>query len=102
MEKVYCGLCRYCDDDYSNTSYYRCYHPKHLKDSFYGKAWDNPYCDRKNRSNDCSDFEAHPRVIRKQKRREWFNSLKIKIKGFILKSLNKVISRFGVTMRNSH
>ena len=51
MEKVYCGLCRHCDDDYSSIDYYRCYHPKHLTDTFYGKAWDAPYCDRKNKNN---------------------------------------------------
>ena len=76
MEKVYCSLCRYCDDDHTSISYYKCYHPKHLTDTFYGKAWDTPYCDRKNRNNDCSDFEAHPKVIRKQKRKMWFNNLK--------------------------
>ena len=102
MKKVYCSLCRYCDDDHTSISYYKCYHPKHLTDTFYGKAWDTPYCDKKNRDNNCPDFEAHPRIIRKQKRREWFNSLINKIKDFNLKSLSKVISRFGVTMRNSH
>ena len=76
MEKVYCSLCRYCDDDYSSIDYCRCYHPKYLTDTFYGKAWDTPYCDRKNKNNNCSDFEAHPKVIRKQKRRAWFNNLK--------------------------
>ena len=76
MEKVYCSLCRYCDDDHNHIDYYKCYHPKYLRDTFYGKAWDTPYCDRKNRNNDCSDFEAYPRVIRKQKRKMWFNNLK--------------------------
>lgn len=76
MEKVYCSLCRYCDDDHNSKYSYKCYHPKYLTDTFYGKAWDTPYCDRKNKNNNCSDFEAHPRVIRKQKRKEWFNNLK--------------------------
>lgn len=50
MEKVYCSLCRYCDDDHNSIDYYRCYHPKYLTDTFYGKAWNTPYCDRKIRT----------------------------------------------------
>ena len=96
MEKVYCGLCRYCDDSTNSTSYYRCYHPTSLKDTFYGKAWDAPYCDRKNRYNDCSDFEAHPKVIRKQKRKEWFKSVRTKLynKGSeFIKNVIKLITK---------
>ena len=76
MEKVYCSLCRYCDDDHCDIDYYRCHHPKHLTDTFYGKTWDAPYCDKKNKYNNCSDFEAHPKIVRKQKRKIWFNNLK--------------------------
>lgn len=98
MEKIYCSLCRYCDDHYTSISYYKCYHPKYFTDNFYGKEWNTPYCDRKNKNNDCSDFEARPKILRKAKRKEWFNSLKNKVHSTINKSLQKVISRFGVTM----
>ena len=91
-------MCRYCDDSSSLSSLYRCRHPKNKKDTFYGRSYEEVYCHNKNYDNRCSDFLLPEKLIRKQKRRKWFNSLGNKIKDFILKSLSKVISRFGVTM----
>jgi len=98
MEKVYCKMCRYCDDSSSLSSFYMCRHPKNKKDTFYRRSYEEVSCRNKNYDNHCSDFLLPERLIRKQKRKEWFNSLGNKIKDFILKSLSKVISRFGVTM----
>lgn len=102
MEKVYCSLCKHCDENHYSVTSYTCKHPRHLTDTFYGRSWDSPYCDRKNRDNDCTDFEIRPEILRKAKRKEWIASLKNKIRNAINKSLQKVINRFGVTMRNSH
>ncbi len=96
MEKVYCKMCRYCDDSSSLSSLYRCLHPKNKKDTFYGRSYANVYCHDKNYDNHCPDFTLLEKLARKQKRREWFNSLVNKIKDFKLKSLSKVISRLGL------
>ena len=79
MRKVYCSQCCYCDTDHFSISSYRCQHPRHLKDTFWGKTWDSPYCDHKNRNNNCEDFKLTKKLERKLKRRKWFYDLKNKI-----------------------
>lgn len=76
MEKVYCSLCRHCDTDYYYESSYRCRHPKHMEDTFYGKSWNSPYCSLKNHNNHCEDFCVTPQIERKLRRKRWFNNLK--------------------------
>lgn len=88
--KVYCQLCCYCyDPGYTGKSYCRCRHPRHLVDNFYGRSWDDTYCDHKNRNNNCSDFKLLPSVERKMKRKERLKAFRTKLGNLLLIIIEK-------------